>query len=95
MRKLIILASSLLALAIPTAAMANVAVEENGVGFVGKGDVQNALGLKNDAAHAGLVQEGRHQVHPQRSSTVKGPRRGPAPTAPSSITLQHRQPNIS
>jgi parvulin-like peptidyl-prolyl isomerase len=48
MRKLFIIAASLLALAIPTAAMANVAVD-NGVGFVGKGDVQTALGLKNDA----------------------------------------------
>src|SRR6478672_9729447 len=49
MRKLIIIAASLAALAIPTAAMATVAVE-NGTGFVGKGDVQTALGYKNDAA---------------------------------------------
>jgi len=43
MRKLIIIAASIAALAIPTAAMATVAVE-NGTGFVGKGDVQAALG---------------------------------------------------
>ena len=46
MRKFIILAVSIAALAIPTAAMANVAVD-NGVGFVGKGDVQSALGWNN------------------------------------------------
>jgi hypothetical protein len=49
MRKLIIIAASLAALAIPTAAMATVAVE-NGTGFVGKGDVLTALGYANDAA---------------------------------------------
>jgi len=49
MRKFIIAAASLLALAIPAAGIASVAVE-NGVGFVGKGDVQTALGYKNDAA---------------------------------------------
>jgi len=47
MRKLIIIAASLAALAIPTAAMASVAVE-NGVGFVGKGDVQTKLGYANN-----------------------------------------------
>ncbi len=50
MRKLFIIAASIAALAVPTAAMASVAVDGNGVGFVGKGDVQNALGLANDAA---------------------------------------------
>ena len=50
MRKLIIIAASLLALAIPTAAMASVAVDGNGVGFVGKGDVQTALGYANNNA---------------------------------------------
>ena len=50
MRKLIIIAASIAALAIPTAAMASVAVDGNGVGFVGKGDVQTALGYANDAA---------------------------------------------
>ena len=49
MRKLIIIAAAIAALAIPTAAMASIAVE-NGTGFVGKGDVQTALGYKNDAA---------------------------------------------
>jgi len=44
MRKFIILAISLMALAIPTAAMATVAVDGTGTGFVGKGDVQTALG---------------------------------------------------
>ncbi len=48
MRKLIILAASVIALAVPTAALASVAVDANGVGSVGKGDVQSALGL-NDA----------------------------------------------
>ena len=33
-----------------TAANASVNVDATGVGFVGKGDVQNALGLANDAA---------------------------------------------
>ena len=47
MRKLIILAASIAALAIPATALANVAVE-NGVGFVGKGDVQTALDYLNN-----------------------------------------------
>jgi hypothetical protein len=52
MRKLIIIAASFAALAIPTAAMATVAVDGTGTGFVGKGDVQTALGYGNgnDAA---------------------------------------------
>ena len=50
MRKLIIIAASLAALAIPTAAMASVSVDGNGVGFVGKGDVQTALGYANNNA---------------------------------------------
>ena len=37
-------------LVIPTAAIASVAVDANGVGSIGKGDVQTALNLKNDAA---------------------------------------------
>jgi hypothetical protein len=49
-RKLIIIAASIAALAIPAAAMASVAVDSTGVGTVGKGDVQNALGLASDAA---------------------------------------------
>ena len=52
MRKFIILASSLLALAIPAAGIASVAVE-NGVGYVGKGDVQTALGWNNAAFDKG------------------------------------------
>jgi len=48
MRKLIILAASIAALAIPAAGIASVAVDANGVGFVGKGDVQTALGYKNN-----------------------------------------------
>src|SRR5262245_33959391 len=40
-----------------TAAGANVAVTD-GVGFVGKGDVQNALGLANDAALQNLFKSG-------------------------------------
>jgi hypothetical protein len=50
MRKLMIIAASIAALAIPTAAMASVTVDGNGNGFVGKGDVQTALGYANDAA---------------------------------------------
>lgn len=49
MRKLIILAASIAALAIPAAGIASVAVDANGVGFVGKGDVQTALGGLNNA----------------------------------------------
>ena len=59
MRKFIILAISLMALAIPTAALASVAVDGNGVGFVGKGDVQTALGYANDAAIQQAVKEGK------------------------------------
>jgi len=50
MRKLFIIAASIAALAIPTAAFASVSVDGSGNGFVGKGDVQTALGYKNDAA---------------------------------------------
>ena len=44
MTKYIVAIAALVALAVPTAAMASVAVDANGVGFVGKGDVQSALG---------------------------------------------------
>src|SRR6476661_5999560 len=54
MRKLIIIAASIAALAIPAAALANVAVD-NGVGFVGKGDVQTALGWNNAAFDKGVA----------------------------------------
>jgi hypothetical protein len=50
MRKLFIIAASIAALAIPTVAFASVSVDASGNGFVGKGDVQTALGYKNDAA---------------------------------------------
>jgi len=46
MRKLIILAISVIALAIPAAGIASVTVD-NGVGYVGKGDVQSALKWNN------------------------------------------------
>ena len=54
MRKnIIVIAASIAALAIPTAAFASVAVD-NGVGFVGKGDVQTALGWNNAAFDKGV-----------------------------------------
>jgi hypothetical protein len=48
--KYIGVAGALVALAVPSIASANVAVDANGVGSIGKGDVQNALGYANDAA---------------------------------------------
>jgi hypothetical protein len=57
MRKLIILAISLMALAVPAAAFANVAVTD-GVGYIGKGDVQNALNLQNDQSLQSLYKAG-------------------------------------
>ena len=48
--KFIVVAGALAALAVPSVASANVAVDSNGVGSVGKGDVQTALGYANDAA---------------------------------------------
>jgi hypothetical protein len=51
MRKLFIIAAALVALAIPTAAMATVTYDgASGTTSIGKGDVQTALGYKNDAA---------------------------------------------
>jgi hypothetical protein len=47
MRKLIIIAASLAALAVPAAGIASVSVEANGNGYVGKGDVQSALKWNN------------------------------------------------
>jgi hypothetical protein len=44
MRKLIITGMAIAMLAVPAAAMASVNVNDSGVGFVGKGDVQIALG---------------------------------------------------
>jgi hypothetical protein len=49
MRKLMIIAASFAALAVPTAAMASVTINADGKGFVGKGDVQSALGYNNSA----------------------------------------------
>jgi flagellar biosynthesis/type III secretory pathway protein FliH len=49
MRKLMILGASLAALAVPAAAIAGVTVNADGTGFVGKGDVQTALGYNNSA----------------------------------------------
>jgi hypothetical protein len=50
MRKFIPALAAVAVLAVPAAASANVAVDANGTGFVGKGDVQNALDYHNDAA---------------------------------------------
>jgi hypothetical protein len=55
MKKFFIVAASIAALAIPAVASANVAVNDQGVGSVGKGDVQSALGL-NDAGIQNLFQ---------------------------------------
>ena len=52
MKKLILGVIAVAMLAIPTAAIASVAVD-NGVGFVGKGDVQTALGWNNAAFDKG------------------------------------------
>jgi hypothetical protein len=46
--KFIVVAGALAALAVPSAAMADVNVDANGDGFVGKGDVQTALGYANN-----------------------------------------------
>jgi hypothetical protein len=47
--KFIVVAGALAALAIPSVASASVNVDDAGNGFVGKGDVQTALGYVNDA----------------------------------------------
>ena len=47
MRKLIIIAASIAALAVPATAFASVSVDANGNGDVGKGDVQSALKWNN------------------------------------------------
>jgi hypothetical protein len=59
MRKFIIIAAAIAALAIPTAAMANVAVDASGTGFVGKGDVQTALGGINDNTLQTMWKDGK------------------------------------
>jgi hypothetical protein len=48
MKKFIITGMAVAMLAVPSAAMADVNVDANGNGFVGKGDVQNALSLGSD-----------------------------------------------
>jgi hypothetical protein len=58
MKKYIVAIAAIAALAVPTAAMAVVAVDSTGVGTVGKGDVQDALGLTNDAAMQDLFKSG-------------------------------------
>ena len=58
MKKYIVALAALAALTVPTAALATVAVDANGVGFVGKGDVQTALGYQNDAAIQQAVKDG-------------------------------------
>jgi hypothetical protein len=50
MKKYIVAIGALVALAVPTAAIANVVVNPDGTTSIGKGDVQTALGYKNDAA---------------------------------------------
>src|SRR5262245_21624041 len=45
------------ALAVPATANANVHVNDQGLGFVGKGDVQDALGLANDQAIQNLFKK--------------------------------------
>jgi hypothetical protein len=52
MRKFIIAAASVVALAVPSVASANVTVD-NGVGYVGKGEVQTALKLNNSGFDTG------------------------------------------
>ena len=84
MRKLIITAASIATVAIPTAAMASVAVDSTGTGFVGKGDVQNALGLANDAAMQDQYKNGviAFTMGTERSlSTRRSGSAAPAPTA--------------
>jgi hypothetical protein len=68
MRKLFIIAASIAALAIPAAAIASVSVDASGTGFVGKGDVQNALGWNNatfdrNALSVGFTQKSVTSAH--------------------------------
>ncbi len=57
MKKFILAAAVVATLAVPSVASASVNVTEN-VGTVGKGDVQNALSLQNDAAMQDLFKKG-------------------------------------
>ena len=62
MRKIFLGLAAAAAIAAPIAlassASASVAIDDNGVGFVGKGDVLTALGYKNDAAIQTAVEKG-------------------------------------
>jgi hypothetical protein len=58
MRKLIVLAISLIALAVPTAAMAAVSYDDYRVGSVDKGDIQSLFGW-NDAALQSAAKNGQ------------------------------------
>jgi hypothetical protein len=68
--KLIVVAGALAALAVPSVASANVAVDDQGVGFVGKGDVQNALGLANDQAIQHVFKSGGIKFTTERTWSV-------------------------
>ena len=57
MKKFILVAAMVATLAVPAAASASVNVNDNGAGTVGKGDVQTALSLKNDAAMQDLFKK--------------------------------------
>jgi hypothetical protein len=48
--KFLVVGGAIAALAVPSIASANVAVDANGVGSIGKGDVQSTLGYANDPA---------------------------------------------
>ena len=56
-RSIIVAAVAATTLIAPAAASASVNVDANGAGTVGKGDVQMALGLKNDAAMQDLFKQ--------------------------------------
>lgn len=51
--------TAIAALALPALASANVSVNDQGIGSIGKGDVQNALGYANDAAFQADAQAGK------------------------------------
>ncbi len=59
MKKFIVTGAALVALAVPAVASANVNVDDQGVGFVGKGDVQTALGGIDDHARQSLHEQGK------------------------------------
>ena len=59
MRKLILTGMALAMLAIPAAASASVNVNDSGTGFVGKGDVQIALGRINDSTLQQMASAGQ------------------------------------